>query len=324
LTSSGLEGEKDEMPRQLRREYEGAIYHVMSRGDRKEAIYEGEEDQRIFLRTLGEACKKGGWEVHAYCLMNNHFHLVMETPQPTLVSGMKWMLGTYTARYNARHRQTGHVFAGRYKSLLVDGSDDFYLRTVCDYVHLNPVRANLLKADEPLDTYRWSSYPEYLKRPEERVSWLRVDRLLGEHGILRDSHRGRREFAARMESRIHPDLELLKNIRRGWRLGGEDFLERLGELQDGVAKKENCFAGEYGEAMEVKGRIIITEELGRLELEARDLGSLPKMDPRKGEIARRLRAETTLTMGWISQELKAGAAGTLGNTLLRMKRRSML
>ena len=93
------------MPRPFWGEYQGAICHVMSRGHRKEEIYEDDEDRRIFLKTLGQACEKAGWEVHAYCLMSNHFHLVIETPKPTLVAGMKWMLGTYTARYNARHRQ---------------------------------------------------------------------------------------------------------------------------------------------------------------------------------------------------------------------------
>ena len=95
------------MARQLRLEYAGAVYHVMSRGDRQEAIFLDDEDRRRFLKTLGEACEKAGWQVHAYCLMGNHFHLVMETPQPTLVAGMKWFLGTYTQRFNARHRMGG-------------------------------------------------------------------------------------------------------------------------------------------------------------------------------------------------------------------------
>jgi REP element-mobilizing transposase RayT len=88
--------------------------------------------------------------VHAYCLIGNHFHLVVETPQLTLVAGMEWFLGTYTQRFNARHRIWGHLFAGRYKSLLVDGSDDMYLRVVCDYVHLNPTRAGLLREGKSL------------------------------------------------------------------------------------------------------------------------------------------------------------------------------
>src|SRR5579871_5558457 len=107
---------------------------------------------------------------------------------------MKWLLGTYTMRFNRRHRLTGHLFSGRYKSLIVDGSGNGYLRTVGDYVHLNPVRAKLLEPAQPLAGYRWSSYPEYLKAPSKRVKWLRVDRLLGETGIPRDSRAGRRQF----------------------------------------------------------------------------------------------------------------------------------
>ena len=156
------------MPRALRIEYEGALYHVVNRGDWRENIFLGDEDRLLFLETLEEACGKSRWQVNAYCLMSNHFHLVIETPMPTLVAGMKWMLGTYTQRFNARHRMRGHLFAGRYKALLVDEADGFYLRTVCDYTHLNPVRAKLIVEEEKLETYAWSSYPDYLKAPRER------------------------------------------------------------------------------------------------------------------------------------------------------------
>jgi putative transposase len=150
------------MARKLRIQYPGAIYHVMNRGDRREAIFHDPRDYECFLQTLAEACVKARWQVHAYCLMPNHFHLVVETPQPTLVAGMKWLLGTYTGRFNRRHREFGHLFSGRYKALLVDGSRDGYLKTVCDYVHLNPTRAKLIKRAQPLEYFRWSSYPLYL------------------------------------------------------------------------------------------------------------------------------------------------------------------
>ena len=110
------------MPRKLRVEYPGAIYHVMNRGDRREPIFRDEEDRKVFLLTLGLCCGKTDWQVHAWCLMANHFHLVVETPRANLVPGMKWFLGTYTARFNRRHKLFGHLFSGRYKALVVDGS----------------------------------------------------------------------------------------------------------------------------------------------------------------------------------------------------------
>ena len=91
-----------DVPRPLRIQYQGALYHVMSRGDRREAIFLDDADRNEFLRTLGEACAKMGWQVHAYCLMSNHFHLVVETPQPNLALGMKWLLSTYTQPVKSR------------------------------------------------------------------------------------------------------------------------------------------------------------------------------------------------------------------------------
>ena len=112
--------------------------------------------------------------------MPNHFHLVVETPQPNLVAGMKWLLGTYTGRFNRRHKFFGHLFSGRYKALIVDGSGSGYLKTVCDYVHLNPARAKLLAPEAPLRSYRVEQLAGVFEAPSKRPAWLRVDRLLGE------------------------------------------------------------------------------------------------------------------------------------------------
>ena len=286
----------------------------MSRGDRLEAIYRDEEDREKFLSALGEACEKAGWEVYAYCLMKNHFHLVLETPQPTLVAGMKWLLGTYTQRYNARHRERGHVFAGRYKSLLVDNRDNYYLRVVCNYVHLNPLRAHLLEEGAGLESYPWSSYPEYLKSPGKRKSWIRVDRLMGEMGC-KESARGREDFAKIMEARIEEAIEeeetLMGKIRRGWKFGADDFLERLEEKLGMVAKRGSHREVEVQETMEAKAERIIDEEMRQRRMTPERWKKLKKMDPVKVEIACRLRRETILTMGWIAKRLTAGTAGTL-------------
>ena len=103
------------MARPLRIQYPGALYHVMNRGDRREDIYFDDKDRFCFLETLAQACEKTGWQVHAFCLMSNHFHLVLETPEPNLSAGMKWLLQTYSSRFN-RHGCFGHVFSGRYKA----------------------------------------------------------------------------------------------------------------------------------------------------------------------------------------------------------------
>jgi putative transposase len=160
--------------------------------------------------------------------MGNHFHLVVETPKPNLVEGMKWLLGTYTSRFNRRHRLFGHLFRGRYKALSVDGNGDGYLKSVCDYVLLSPARAKLLTREQKLSEFRRSSYSEYLKVAGQRPGWLRVDRLLGEHGIPRVSPAGRAQFEKGMEwRRASEDGAEFKPIVRGWMLGRDDFRKEL-------------------------------------------------------------------------------------------------
>src|SRR5438445_2027120 len=110
------------MPRRLRVEYPGAMYHVMSRGDRREKIFLDDVDRHDFIKTLAEACQKTGWQVHAFCLMTNHYHVVLQTPEPNLVAGMAWLQSTYTIRLNHRHRLFGHVFSGRRRKRTRNGS----------------------------------------------------------------------------------------------------------------------------------------------------------------------------------------------------------
>lgn len=290
------------MARPLRIEYAGAIYHLVSRGDRREGIAHNDDDREHFLEVLGRTCGRTGWQVHAYCLMSNHFHLVVETPRSNLSAGMQWLLGSYTQRFNRRHGLTGHLFGGRYKALLVDGRGGGYLRQVCDYVHLNPVRAGMIKAGETVHSYAWSSCAQYLRAARKRPAWLRTDRLLGEHGLAADGARSRREFGRRMEA-LREEAnrpEELQSIRRGWKLGGEDFLDWILE-QTEVEPKEGHSARERDETEENKAARIVQEEMKRLGWRKAELGLRRKGDPVKVALARRLRAETTVSLKWIAE-----------------------
>ena len=308
------------MPRQIRIEYPGAIYHILNRGDRREAIFLDDGDCHDFIKTLAEACQKTGFEIHAFCLMKNHFHLVVETPEGNLVAGMRWFLSTYSNRFNRRHDLCGHVFSGRYKALVVEGMSNGYLRTVCDYTHLNPVRARLLPSESRLLEYPWSSFGFYLTDPKHRPKWLRVDRLLGEHGIEKDTASGRREFERRMESRRagEEDGNQWKGMGRGWCMGTPEFkralLERLhghlGPNHSGLMQQQ---------VSGVRAEAIIAEELRRLGWKEGDLSQRAKSDPGKVGLAARLRQETTLTIGQIAQRLQMGTRNTLSAKLQERK-----
>ncbi|HEV2331391.1 MAG TPA: transposase [Verrucomicrobiae bacterium] len=309
------------MARKLRIEYPGAIYHVMNRGDRREPIFKDDQDRRGFLAALGETCEKTRWQVHAWCLMPNHFHLVIETPQGNLVAGMKWLLGTYTSRFNRRYKLFGHLFSGRYKSLIVDGSGNGYLKSVCDYVHLNPARAKMLSPERHLGSYRWSSMMWYLQPRRKRPSWLRVERLLGEHGIPGDTKEGRREFGRRMElrRRAEDDPKQLKALRRGWCLGTEEFRKEL-LVQMAERIGENHYGEERAQSEGERAEQIVQERLRRFGWKEADLERRAKGDPKKVKLAVQLRSETGATIKWIAERLKMGTS-THVNHLLYWHRR---
>jgi REP element-mobilizing transposase RayT len=164
------------MARPLRIEFTGAVYHVTSRGNARQAIFIDDEDRGQFLDVLSTVVERFKWLCHAYCLMENHYHLLIETPNANLSKGMRELNGVYTQGFNQRHRRVGHLFQGRYKAILVE--KDNHLLSLCRYVVLNPVRVGLIKRPEQ---WRWSSYRVTMglvKRP----SFLTIDWVLSQFG----------------------------------------------------------------------------------------------------------------------------------------------
>jgi REP-associated tyrosine transposase len=161
------------MARPIRLEFPGAVYHVTARGDRQEPIFEDDGDRVAFLELLAREVGQQGWLLYAFCLMDNHYHLVLETPEPNLVRGMRRLNGVYTQAFNRRHDRAGHVLQGRYKAILVD--KDSYLQELCRYVVLNPVRAGMVSA---VGEWPWSSYLATAGKMT-CPGWLAADQISG-------------------------------------------------------------------------------------------------------------------------------------------------
>lgn len=306
------------MPRKPRVEYTGAVYHVMSRGNRQQKVFRTDQDNGLFLATLGEACERTGWKVHAYVLMGNHYHMLLETPEANLVAGMQWLQSTYTKRFNAAHREWGHLFQGRYKAIPVEPGGTYFL-TVATYIHLNPVRMRGYDfKTTKLQDYPWSSYPAYLgavKRPE----WLAVGRVLGDLG-LNDTPAGRRKFGEYMDGRVgevrHSDKPWLADegwakIRRGWMLGSDGFrqemLERLGPAM-GQGQRDSFSGEEVRTHDESRAEALVVAGLVQLGLQETDLDAMLMNSPEKYALAWLARRHTAVRNGWIKQRLRMGKA----------------
>ncbi|KPA19010.1 toxin RelE [Candidatus Magnetomorum sp. HK-1] len=162
------------MARQWRIEYEGALYHVMSRGNEGRSIAEDDEDRTLFLQLLGEMSERFEIEVHSWVLMSNHYHLLLKTRRANQSKGMQWFGATYTRRYNIKHKRRGHLFQGRFKSLLVE-NDNYLFRLSC-YIHRNPLRAKIVKR---LGQYDWSSYRVFAYA-EPKPAWLVTELILSQ------------------------------------------------------------------------------------------------------------------------------------------------
>ncbi|MBW1963241.1 MAG: transposase [Deltaproteobacteria bacterium] len=206
------------MARAWRIEFEGALYHVLSRGNERRDIFFCDHDRRMFLSTLGEMADRFAIEPCAYVLMNNHYHLLLHTLRANLSKAMQWFGVTYTNRFNARHSRSGHLFQGRFKSMVVQ--NDAYLLRLSLYIHRNPLRAGLV---ERLADYRWSSYRVYAYG-KHGPDWLKTERVFNQFQNVKDRHAAYRKL---IQQYAEEEQRLLEDLRHGFILGTEQFVELL-------------------------------------------------------------------------------------------------
>ena len=206
------------MARPLRIEFPGALYHVTARGDRQEAIFDDDEDRLIFLRILAEVVERFNWLCHAYCLMTNHYHLLVETPDGNLSKGMRHLNGVYTQATNRRHTRAGHLFQGRFKGIIVD--KDSYLLELARYVVLNPVRAGMVR--QP-GKWPWCSYRAMIG-DSPAPTWLATDGILMQFAKRRAIAQRRYSEFVKQGIKSKP---IWGELQQQIYLGDEKFVKRI-------------------------------------------------------------------------------------------------
>ncbi len=240
------------MARPLRIEYEGAFYHITSRGNARRKIFRDNNSRKKFLDVLAFVVKRFNWLCHAYCLMDNHYHLLVETPDANLSMGMRQLNGIYTQKYNNIYRTVGHIFQGRYKAIVVEKEN--YFLELCRYIVLNPVRAKMVTRP---GAWKWSSYAFTVgsKKPPEILT---VDDILNQFGNnRRKAEKNYKEFIREGIQKEPP----WNNLKGQIFLGDEGFLERL---KDYLTKKE--VINEIPRVQRLVGRPALTSLFGNKPL----------------------------------------------------------
>jgi putative transposase len=329
------------MARSVRIEYPGAFYHVMARGNRRERIFRDDDDRRFFCETLGQACGRTGWLVHAWILMTNHYHFMLETPEPNLVAGMQWLQNAYTRRYNTRHGLWGRLFGDRYKAILNEGESPYYYCSLMDYIHLNPVRAGLVNVQkrESVRDYPWSSVATgYAVGPNKRAEWLAVEEGLA-MAQCPDTAAGRRRFVEHLDQRaldegarkagvIAPEGDRRRShLRHGWYWGSQAFaekaLQRVGKRAGSYRNRTYRSGGISKAHDEMVAERILKAGLAATGLEEKTLRSLPGSDPRKVALATLLIDRTIARQGWIADRLSMSSAANVSQQVRRARKNKL-
>lgn len=312
------------MARPLRFEYAGAIYHVINRGNYRSCIFEEGRSREAFEKCLFEACEQFGWVLHAYCVMSNHYHLALETPKANLSVGMRWLQATFAMRYNRFRKEHGHLFQGRFKSIVVEDADR--LAWLCHYIHLNPVRAGIVDLSA-LATFRHSSYRWLVEGKRERPRSLEFSTMLAACGGLKDGPAGRRKYGEylRWLSEDEPRQKemLFDMMSKGWALGTKDFKTAL--LED--SKREMARVVLEGEGDAEARELLWENRLGQclevLGKTAEDVRTDPKSAEWKVAICDAMRRSYGCKVVWISDRLNMGVAAGVSR-LLKLLREGAL
>lgn len=302
------------MARPLRIEFAGGCYHVINRGNYKQMIFKKKGAAEAFERTLSEAAEKFYWRVHAYVIMGNHFHLAVELVEPNLSEGMKWLQGTWVRRFNKFRNWTGRPFQGRYKGLIVESGEAF--GRVCNYIHLNPVRAGIAEV-EALDQYRWSSLHWFPQK--NRPGWLDPSTVLNQSGGLRNTAVGWRKYKASLGLIVSNEEAMDElgsgKLSRGWCLGSKGFLKDMKEeaLKRGAFLDRERFEGLEKEEIQDVRQVYWEDVLSQAaKLSEINLNKLPaaKTAPEKSLLAATMKQCTSAPNGWIAHKLQIGKAAT--------------
>lgn len=301
------------MPRKQRIEYLGAVYHVISRGNYRKELFLKKRTGEAFKRCLFETVERCGWKLHAYVIMSNHYHLAVETPEPNLVGGMKWLQSTFATRFNRLRNERGHVFQGRYKSILI--GDDRPLLGLIDYIHLNPVRAKVCGLSE-LKSYKLSSFPKYFKRTIR--PGLCREGFLGILG-LPDNLAGMRLYADHLKLCEEADPEirdkLTRRYCRGWFIGSREEKKALSEDLNEQYPEVQWEGSDLKELQEMQWEGLVKSRLLAIGRTEEDLKYDKKGALWKAEIAKQLRIQTTAGNPWIARRLNMGHPSRVTNLI---------
>lgn len=302
------------MPRSLRLERENGVYHIINRGNYRQDLFVDAGTHESFETCLFEACEKCAWILEGFCVMTNHFHLVVRTPQGNLIYGMKWLQSTFANRYHRFRNVNGKLFQGRYKSLIVEEST--YLGGLLHSVHLNPVRAGICSVVE-LKDYRWSSY-WYLNQPRRRPSYLDLSSTLESAGGLKDTPHGRQSYADYLTWLSTDDVAQKElafgKMTRGWALGSAEFKQRVLESSWGT---EEPTGEDVRERFEGRDLQEVNELMWqrRLDRALAEVGKTKTQTVRSAKsadwkvmIAAALKRSTSAPNGWNARELNMGFA----------------
>lgn len=291
------------MARRLRIQYPGARYHVINRGNLQHDVFATVGASNAFLIALGEAAGQFGWWVHAFVVMRNHYHLALETPTPNLVQGMHWLQSTFATRLTRFHGQHGHVFQGRYKAPLVE--DEHHLARVCDYIHLNPVRAGVVTA-ERLGEYRASSLWHHLQATTP--AWLPSTELLQSCGLETASDPWCKylDHLANIAAKRDDDRNVPGAYSGGWAIGTAGWRRAIARQHAHLAQSPEMSAAEIAEIKCARWQQALDFALQASGKTLADAELAPKGAGWKIVIARSLRTKAAAPYRWIATTLKMG------------------